>query len=128
MPVAAMQADTLRRLLADGAVPAARRYFRKIARTVDPPWDLAVGADLAFPGVPGRRTVRIRVVNSYLPKLLAAAGTDATLGRTFVRVMGMVDRPAALLRPDRVLRVFWAQLRGAPAHRPPLGATPSTAR
>jgi 2-polyprenyl-6-methoxyphenol hydroxylase-like FAD-dependent oxidoreductase len=112
--VAATQADALRRLLARGGVPAPRRYFREIARTVDPPWEMAVGADLAFPNVPGRRTAKIRIANSYLPKLLAAAATDAALGRAFVRVLGMIDPPSALLRPDRVLRVLRAQLRDHP--------------
>ena len=106
MTVAAVQADTLRRLLARGEVPQPRRYFRMIARTINTPWDIAVGADLAFPHVPGTRTAKIRLVNSYLPKLHAAATTDITLGRAFVRVLGMMDRPGGLLRPDRVLRVL----------------------
>ncbi|MGH3932726.1 MAG: FAD-dependent oxidoreductase, partial [Pseudonocardiaceae bacterium] len=90
MTVAATQASTLQRLLAQGRVPKPRRYFRAIARTVDTPWDIAVGADLAFPDVSGVRTAKIRMVNSYMPKLHAAAATDVTLGRAFVRVLGMV--------------------------------------
>jgi 2-polyprenyl-6-methoxyphenol hydroxylase-like FAD-dependent oxidoreductase len=106
MTVAAVQADTLQRLLARGEMPQPRRYFRAVARTINTPWDIAVGADLAFPQVPGTRTAKIRLVNSYLPKLHAAATTDITLGRAFVRVLGMMDRPEGLLRPDRVLRVL----------------------
>ncbi|MGH3922520.1 MAG: hypothetical protein ACRDTT_06570, partial [Pseudonocardiaceae bacterium] len=78
------------------------------------PWEINVGADLAFPGVPGRRTAKVRLVNAYLPRLHAAASTDSSLARAFMRVMGMIDQPAGLLRPDRVLRVLWAHLRGAP--------------
>ncbi|MGH3773079.1 MAG: hypothetical protein ACRDRW_17080 [Pseudonocardiaceae bacterium] len=115
MTAAAVQAGTLQRLLARGEAPTARRYFRAIARTIDTPWDIAVGADMAFPEVPGVRTAKIRMVNSYLPKLHASATTDATLGRAFVRVLGMVDRPEGLLRPDRVLRVLWTHRPGAPA-------------
>lgn len=117
MTVAAVQAGTLQRLLARGEVLQPCRYFRAIARTIQTPWDIAVGADLAFPEVPGARTVKIRIVNSYLPKLHAAATTDVTLGRAFVRVLGMVDRPEGLLRPDRVLRVLWTHRPGAPARR-----------
>jgi hypothetical protein len=50
------------------------------------------------------------VVNAYLPRLHAAASTDSSLARAFIRVVGRVDRPQGLLRPDRALRVLW----GAP--------------
>ncbi|MGH3962701.1 MAG: FAD-dependent oxidoreductase [Pseudonocardiaceae bacterium] len=115
MTVAAMEAATLRDMLRDGSPPTPRQYFRRIAKMIDTPWEIAVGADLAFPGVPGRRTAKVRMVNAYLPRLHAAASTDSSLGRAFLRVVGMVDRPEGLLRPDRVLRVLWAHLLGAPA-------------
>ena len=67
MTVAAQQALALRRLLARTPQPAPRHYFRLIAKTIDPPWDIAVGADLAFPDVPGTRTAKTRLVNTYLP-------------------------------------------------------------
>ena len=115
MTVAAMQAVTLRDLLRGGSPPAAHKYFRRIAKMIDTPWDINVGADLAFPGVPGRRSTKVRMVNAYLPRLHAAASVDSSLGRAFMRVVGMVDRPEGLVRPDRALRVLWAHLRGAPA-------------
>ncbi|MGH3902343.1 MAG: FAD-dependent oxidoreductase [Pseudonocardiaceae bacterium] len=115
MTVAAMEAATLRDMLRGGSPPAPRRYFRRIAKVIDTPWQIAVGADLAFPGVPGRRTATVRMVNAYLPRLHAAASTDSSLGRAFLRVVGMIDRPEGLVRPDRALRVLWAHLLGAPA-------------
>jgi flavin-dependent dehydrogenase len=124
MTVAAMEAVALRDLLRGGTVPTARRYFRRIAKVIDIPWDIAVGADLAFPGVPGRRTAKVRLVDAYLPRLHAAAATDGSLARAFIRVLGLVDRPEGLLRPDRVVRVVWAHLRGrtpAPATGPVSG-------
>ncbi|MGH4009602.1 MAG: FAD-dependent oxidoreductase [Pseudonocardiaceae bacterium] len=114
MTVAAMEAATLRDMLRGGSPPAPRQYFRRIAKMIDTPWEIAVGADLAFPGVPGERTAKVRMVNAYLPRLHAAASTDSSLGRAFVRVVGMVDRPEGLLRPDRALRVLWAHMLGAP--------------
>jgi 2-polyprenyl-6-methoxyphenol hydroxylase-like FAD-dependent oxidoreductase len=117
MTVAATQALTLRRLLARHAVPDARQYFRAIAAAIDVPWDIAVGADLAFPQVPGPRPVRVRLVNTYLPRLHAAAARDDVLAAALVRVIGLKDRPPTLLRPDRVLRVLRSNLtgRGEPA-------------
>lgn len=111
MTVAALQANALQQLLARGEVPSARRYFRAIGRSIDMAWDMAIAADLAIPEVQGVRTAKIRLANSYLPRLHAAARTDASLGQAFVRVMGMVDRPEGLLRPDRALRVLAANLR-----------------
>jgi 2-polyprenyl-6-methoxyphenol hydroxylase-like FAD-dependent oxidoreductase len=111
MTVAAQQALALRRLLARTPQPAPRHYFRLIAKTINPPWDIAVGADLAFPDVPGTRTAKTRLVNAYLSYLLAAAAHDATLSVAFARVQGLIDRPEGLLRPDRVLRVWWANRR-----------------
>ena len=96
-----------RRLLA-GGVPQPRRYFRDIARLVDVAWDMAVGGDLAFPQVPGPRPMTVRLVNAYLARLQAAAASDASLATAFIRVVGMLDRPETLLRPDRVIRVLRA--------------------
>src|SRR5206468_5202893 len=87
-----------------------RRYFRAIAAAIDVPWDIAVGADLAFPHVPGKRPPRVRLVNAYLPRLHAAAAHDEALAASLVRVIGLKDRPQSLLRPDRVLRVLRGNL------------------
>jgi 2-polyprenyl-6-methoxyphenol hydroxylase-like FAD-dependent oxidoreductase len=110
MTVAATEAMTLRRLLARDARPDARRYFRAIATAIDVPWDIAVGADLAFPQVPGKRSAKVRLVNAYLPRLHAAAAHDDALAAAMIRVIGLKDRPEGLLRPDRVLRVLRGNL------------------
>jgi 2-polyprenyl-6-methoxyphenol hydroxylase-like FAD-dependent oxidoreductase len=107
MAVAADHALVLRRLLARHLNPAPRQFFRAIAKTINPPWDLALAADLAIPELPGNRTRKIRLTNAYLSQLLAAASADPALSIAFIRVMGLVDGPAALLRPDRALRVWW---------------------
>ena len=123
----------LRGLLARDAVPDARRYFRAITAAIDVPWDIAVGADLAFPEVPGKRPAKVRLVNAYMPRLHAAAAHDQALAASLIRVIGLKDRPEGLLRPDHVLRV----LRGNMANRrrptrPPAdqapAATPASAR
>jgi 2-polyprenyl-6-methoxyphenol hydroxylase-like FAD-dependent oxidoreductase len=110
MTVAAAQAMTLRRLLARHAVPDARRYFRAITAAIDVAWDIAAGADLAFPQVPGKRTAKVRLVNAYMPRLHAAAAHDEALAASLVRVIGLKDRPEGLLRPDRAIRVLLGNL------------------
>jgi 2-polyprenyl-6-methoxyphenol hydroxylase-like FAD-dependent oxidoreductase len=125
MTVAATQAMTLRRLLTQDGAPDARRYFRAIAAAIDVPWDIAVGADLAFPQVPGKRSAKVRLVNAYLPRLHAAAAHDDALAAALVRVIGLKERPQTLLRPDRVLRVLRGNLAGS---REPIVARADQAR
>jgi 2-polyprenyl-6-methoxyphenol hydroxylase-like FAD-dependent oxidoreductase len=108
MSVAAVEALLLRRHLERGVVPQPRRFFGDLARTVDVPWEIAVGGDLVFPGVQGRRTLKVRLVNAYLARLHAAAGHDARLAGAFLRVAGLVAPPESLLRPGVVLRVLRA--------------------
>ena len=72
-----------------------------------------VGGDLAVPGVQGRRTLKIRLVNAYIARLHAAAAHDAGLASTFVRVAGLVAPPQTLLRPRVALRVLRAGLHPA---------------
>jgi 2-polyprenyl-6-methoxyphenol hydroxylase-like FAD-dependent oxidoreductase len=127
MTVAAVEAMTLRGLLARDALPDARRYFRAIAAAIDVPWDIAVGSDLAFPQVPGKRSAKVRLVNAYLPRLHAAARYDEALAASMVRVIALKDRPEGLLRPDRMLRVLRGNLvngrRPSPALIAPSSAT-----
>ncbi len=119
MTVAAMQALALRRHLRAGTGRAPSHYFKDIASVIDIPWDIAVGADLAFPQVPGRRSPKVRIVNAYLPRLHAAAVDDGALALSMIRVIGLKDRPEGLIRPDRMLRVLRGNL-----HRPaPPGIT-----
>jgi hypothetical protein len=101
MSVAAAQALALRRHLERGTEPQPRRLFGELTRVVNVPWDIAVGGDLAFPGVQGRRTVKVRLVNAYLARLHAAAAHDARLAAAFLRVAGLVAPPETLLRPRR---------------------------
>ena len=129
MTVAALEALALRPLLA-GGVSQPRRYFRDIARLIDVAWDMAVGGDLAFPQVPGPRPVKVRLVNAYLARLQAAAASDASLATAFIRVVGMLDRPETLLRPDRVIRVLRAPRHpiARPARHAPTPVPPSLER
>ena len=128
MTVAATEAMILRRLLARHAVPDARRYFRAIVAAIDVPWDIAAGADLAFPQVPGKRPAKVRLVNAYMPRLHAAAAHDEALAASLVRVIGLKNRPEGLLRPDRVLRVLRGNLANGrrPRPRPADQAQPET--
>jgi 2-polyprenyl-6-methoxyphenol hydroxylase-like FAD-dependent oxidoreductase len=105
MTVAALGATVLRRYLLAGAGDP-RRYFRDLSRTIDPPWDMSAGGDLGFPGVIGRRTLKVRLGNAFVTRLQAAAPTDSAVSGAFMRVAGLVDPPTALMRPALMARVL----------------------
>ena len=122
MTVAALEALALRRCLGEGTGHLARRFFRRAATLLDVPWDIAVGADLRFPEVQGRRGAKVRLVNAYLARLHPAAHHDPVVGRAFLRVVNLLDRPERLLAPAVALRVLaGGRRRPGPAGRmPPL--------
>lgn len=106
MTVAALEAIVLRDLLRRGSAPDPLRFFKDISAVIDSPWDISAGGDLAFPGVVGARTLKVRVGNAYMSRLHKAATRDAAVTEAFFRVAGLVDPPQALMRPGLVLRVL----------------------
>jgi 2-polyprenyl-6-methoxyphenol hydroxylase-like FAD-dependent oxidoreductase len=122
--VAALEALILRRLLstaedraaedraaedraAEGSgAGLARDYFRVAGKLVDEAWETSAASDLRFPEVEGQRRRGAGLLNAYGEKFRAAASVDPALGETFLRVANMADKPAKLLSPGTVLRVF----------------------
>jgi 2-polyprenyl-6-methoxyphenol hydroxylase-like FAD-dependent oxidoreductase len=113
MTVAALQALALREHVRRDGAAASGRWFRRAARVVDAPWDMALGGDLAFPEVAGPRTAKVRALGTYTARLQAAAAEDPGLAVAFARVMALVDPPPALLRPSTAARVLFGRRRTA---------------
>ena len=101
MTVAALQAHALWADLRGGA--DAPRAQRRVAAASRSAWDTARAADLALPGTPGQRTPASRAANAYLARVQSNAARDATVATAFLRVTGLIDPPAALLRPRILL-------------------------
>jgi hypothetical protein len=47
----------------------------------------------------------MRITNAYTDRVLTAAETDPIVAEQFIRVSGMIDPPARLLRPSLMIRV-----------------------
>lgn len=106
MTVAAMEALTLRRHLAEGVPPRPRRFLRDISSVINVPWEISASGDLSFPEVPGARPLKVRVGNAFMARVQAAATRDGAVTRTFMRVAGLVDPMPALMRPGMIWRVL----------------------
>jgi 2-polyprenyl-6-methoxyphenol hydroxylase-like FAD-dependent oxidoreductase len=115
MAVAGEQALALRSALANGGdADLALRFFRAAARPVGNAWQLAVGSDMAMPGVEGSRPLAMRLSNRYVGRVLTAAETDPEVARRFLRVAGLLDPPTALFDPRIVIRVLRAAVGRSP--------------
>ena len=106
MTSASLQAIALRGLLADGQPLTWRRHFQAMAKAVDDPWTISTSNDLGFPGVTGKRTPLVRIVNAYLPRLHELGERDPDAAAAFLRVVGLLERPQTMLRPRLALRVL----------------------
>lgn len=106
MTVAAIEAALLREHLHRPGGLDAHGYQRDAGRALGAPWDMSAGADLGFPTTEGRRTLKVRLGNVFIPRLQAAAATDGQLSAAFLRTAGLVTGPESLMTPAVVARVL----------------------
>jgi len=113
MSVAALCALTMRQHLHSGAAPIPLDYFHDLAQdAIDAPWEMTNTVDLSFPGVPGERTMKVRVGNFFLKKMQIAATRDGKVTAAYFKAAGLVARPESLMRPGMILRVLWKSMFG----------------
>ncbi|MFI8346315.1 NAD(P)/FAD-dependent oxidoreductase [Streptomyces sp. NPDC085596] len=126
MSVAAQSAVALREaVLRQGGLGApglARRAQRAVGRTVRTAWDLAIGADVFYPGAtPTGPTVRDRLVSAYVGRLLLTATGNGRVARRVTDVTSLEAGAQVLLAPRMLLAAAVGPL------RPPLSGPPLTA-
>jgi 2-polyprenyl-6-methoxyphenol hydroxylase-like FAD-dependent oxidoreductase len=120
MTMAALDAVVLRDCLQDDHRHLPRRSYHDSAKNIAVAWRTAVGADLALPQVAGPRPISVRITNAFLARLMIAAQTETAVTEQFLRVVGMIDSPASLLRPVMMLRIAQAGARGHGHQQPSL--------
>jgi 2-polyprenyl-6-methoxyphenol hydroxylase-like FAD-dependent oxidoreductase len=121
MTVAALEAEALRACLVRGGGAdddLAKRFFRAAAKPVELAWQLATGADLSLPEVPGPRSPKVRAGIAYTARVQAAASADPVVADGVGRVFAFVDPPQNLMAPAFLARVMRAR-RGAVPAAPP---------
>jgi 2-polyprenyl-6-methoxyphenol hydroxylase-like FAD-dependent oxidoreductase len=105
--VAAKQALLLRDLCT--RVPLAdlgKVFLSRAAPIVDVAWNTSVGRTFLYPGVVGGPTLKMRIANAYLPRVVARAHEDVEVATALLKVMHFIAPPKSLFAPWMMLRVL----------------------
>ena len=86
-------------------------FFKRAAKVIDTPWQLAVGEDFRFPETTGPKPGGVDVINRYVAAVHRATLQDAVVGAAFIRVMNLLAPPSSLMTPGIMLRVWQANRR-----------------
>lgn len=113
MTSAAMQAVVLDRLLRERSrLDGIRRpFFKRSAKLVGLPWQMAVGEDFRFPETEGARPVGVDLINAYIAAVHRATHHDRVVYGQFLRTMNLLAPPTTLMHPRIAWRVLLAGTR-----------------
>jgi flavin-dependent dehydrogenase len=113
MTSAALQTKALDQLLqsTNDIHQLAPRFFRRVAKIIDIPWQLAVGEDFRFPDTVGKKALGTDLMNRYAEYVQRATHTDPQVYAAFLRVMNLLAPPGSLLHPSIAWRVWRAHCR-----------------
>ncbi len=75
------------------------RFYHRAAAVIDAPWQMAAGADCAYPAVAGTRAPGTDLLNWYVRQVQRAATRDARTCRSLVEVTNLLAPPRALFAP-----------------------------
>lgn len=113
MTVAALEAEALDNLL--GARQSLsgifKPFFKRAAKAIDNPWQIAVGADFAFPETEGKKAPGTNLINTYMSKVQRATTQDEAVSKAFISVTHLLDAPSSLFKPSIVYRVLTSGFR-----------------
>jgi 2-polyprenyl-6-methoxyphenol hydroxylase-like FAD-dependent oxidoreductase len=106
MTTGAMQAQALGECLRQGLEGVAQRYRRQVGQLLGTAWTMATSGDLRFPQVEGKRPPGFALTNWYGDRFQQLAAQDPEALKTFMRVMHMVESPAAMASPRLLLKAL----------------------
>ncbi len=111
MSSAVMQAVALDGSLATvgNSAQLAPTFYKRAAKVIDIPWQIAAGSDLAYPEAEGPRPLATPLLNRYMKRALLAAQVSPDVNTALLLVQNLMAAPSTLMRPAMVRKV----LRGA---------------
>lgn len=114
MSSAAMQVETLNEILKQPDLHGVwRGFFRRTAKIIDLPWQLAVGEDFRYPETEGKRPPGIDFINRYVEQVHRATHRDPVVYAQFLQVMHLLAPPTSLMQPHIIWRVLRATMNRA---------------
>jgi 2-polyprenyl-6-methoxyphenol hydroxylase-like FAD-dependent oxidoreductase len=90
-----------------------RRFFDAAASIVDVAWNVAAGRSFLYSGVTGRPTLKMRLANAYLPRVIRRAHDDVAVATALLRTLHFLAPPESLFAPAIMRRVFTPSTRSA---------------
>jgi 2-polyprenyl-6-methoxyphenol hydroxylase-like FAD-dependent oxidoreductase len=108
MSSAAACASILRDLLRErGRGPSfEREFWQRQAKFVKGIWDIATGADFAWPGTDGERPKTPKLISEYLRIAMRSAHEDAELRRHLIPIFNLVAPPSLFFEPRFMAKVL----------------------
>jgi 2-polyprenyl-6-methoxyphenol hydroxylase-like FAD-dependent oxidoreductase len=82
-----------------------KRFYKEAARVVAGPWQIAVGADFAYPQTTGPKPPGTDFVNRYIARVLLAAQVSSEVNAAMLQVQQLTAPPSSLFRPSLVRTV-----------------------
>jgi 2-polyprenyl-6-methoxyphenol hydroxylase-like FAD-dependent oxidoreductase len=87
----------------------AKTYFKRTLKIKNKIWQMSTGEDFRFSETIGTRPFGIRLINKYVSWVHKATISDEVVCEAFLKVMGLIDPPIKLLRPQIVWRILRAK-------------------
>ncbi|WP_146210065.1 NAD(P)/FAD-dependent oxidoreductase [Vitiosangium sp. GDMCC 1.1324] len=119
MTTGALQAQALGGCVRQGLGGLSQRYRQQVGQLLAVPWSMATSGDLRFPEVEGKRPPAFGLTSWYGDRFQQLASHDEEALRTFVRVMHMLESPAALFSPRLILKTLTSRPTAADLERKP---------
>jgi 2-polyprenyl-6-methoxyphenol hydroxylase-like FAD-dependent oxidoreductase len=82
-----------------------RAFYRRAAKVIANPWQIAVGADFAYAETTGPKPLGTDLVNRYMSRVLRAAQVSPEVNTAMILVQNLLAPPSSLLKPSMVRTV-----------------------
>ena len=105
-----MQAVALGESLSEAANDARlpRTFYKRAAKVIDIPWQIAAGSDLAYPESDAPKPIGAPLLNRYMKRVLLAAQVSSDVNTALLLVQNLTAAPSTLMRPAMVRKVLRA--------------------
>ena len=80
-------------------------FYKQAAKVIASPWQIAVGADFAYPEATGPKPAGTDLMNRYIGRVLTAALVSPEVNTAMLMVQNLMAPPSSLLRPAMLRKV-----------------------